>query len=67
MLAYACTRYQFKTQEMCDDAIKRDECMLIHVPDRFKTQKMCDDAIKHDIRMFKYVPDHLRLQRCVKK
>ena len=65
MLAYVPDR--FKTlQEMCDDAIKRDECMLIHVPNRFKTREMCDDVIKHDIRMFKYVPDIIsRRQRCV--
>ena len=34
---------QFKTQEMCDEAVDKDPWNFKYVPDCFKTQEMCSD------------------------
>ena len=31
----------FKTQGMCNKAVKKDPCLLAEVPDHLKTQKKC--------------------------
>ena len=36
---------QFKTQEMCNQAVEGDPWMLKHVPNQFKTQEMCNQAV----------------------
>ena len=37
----------FKTQEMCNKAVKKDPCLLAEVPDHLKTQKkMCNKAVE---------------------
>ena len=50
----------FKTQEMCDEALRNNPYMLRHVPDRFKTEEMCDDVVEVSPWQLKYVPDHLK-------
>ena len=54
--------YIFKTQDMCDKAIKDDPCSFEYIPDHFKTQGMCDDAVRYYPGMLKYVPDYLKTQ-----
>ena len=34
-----------KTQQMCDEAVVRDDGTLKFVPDDYKTQKMCHKAV----------------------
>ena len=48
---HGCLKYvpdQYKTQEMCERAIKDDPWALEFVPDHFKTQEMCDKAVSKD-------------------
>ena len=37
---------QYKTQEMCNEAVQSFPWALEHVPDQFVTQKMCNEAVK---------------------
>ena len=37
---------QYKTQEMCNEAVQSDPWTLKHVPDQFVTRKMCDETVK---------------------
>ena len=39
----------FKTQEMCKKAVKKDPCSLAEVPDHFETQEMCNKAVEKDL------------------
>ena len=34
-----------KTQEMCDEAVRREPYTLQHVPYYLKMQEMCDEAV----------------------
>ena len=34
---------QFKTQEMCNEAVRMEPRFLAFVPDCFKTQEICND------------------------
>ena len=69
-----CTR-PLKTQEMCDEAVRRKPYTLRYVPDhfsdRFKTEEMCNKAVRrkpyslryvHGSCLLRYVPDHLKTQ-----
>ena len=38
----------FKTQDMCNKAVKENPCSLEHVPDHFKTQEICNKAVEED-------------------
>ena len=37
---------QFKTQQMCDKAVKKDPRLLKYVPEQFITQEMYDEVIR---------------------
>ena len=39
---------QYKTQEMCNEAVQRDPWILEYVPDQFVTQKMCNETVKSE-------------------
>ena len=47
----------FKTQEMCDEAMRNNPYMLRHVANHFKTEEMCDDAVEASPWQLKYIPD----------
>ena len=38
----------FKTQGVCDEAMRKIPWMLRYVPDKYKTQGMCIKAVKED-------------------
>ena len=52
----------FKTQEMCNEAVRNNPYMLRHIPDHFKTEEMCDDAVEVSPWQLKYVPDQCKTQ-----
>ena len=37
---------QYKTQEMCSEAVQRVFWMLQHGPNQFKTQEMCNQVVE---------------------
>ena len=51
---------QYKTQEMCNEAMCKNPATFFYVPERFKTQDMCKKAVEKDPRMLKYVFDHFK-------
>ena len=53
---------QYKTQEMCNEAVKRIPWMLEHVPDQYKTQEMCDEAVQSYPWVLEHVPDQYKTQ-----
>ena len=48
---------KFETQEMCNEAVKKNPLTLKHVPDQFVTQEMCDEAVKKSPWTLEHVPD----------
>ena len=48
----------FKTQEVCDKEVEKDQWSLVEVPDHFKTQEMCNKAVEKDPCSLSEVPDH---------
>ena len=56
----------FKTEKMCNEAVKVDPWQLIDVPHHFKTQKMCDDAVWGDPFSLQFVPDWFVTQGQIK-
>ena len=51
---------QFKTQEMCNEAVRIEPRSLAFVPDWLKTQEICNDAICNNSYALRFVPGHLR-------
>ena len=41
---------EYKTQEMCNDAVLKDPRMLKYVPNRYKTVEMCNKAVAKSIK-----------------
>ena len=65
-----CSKYvpdHFKTQEMCNKAVKHDSWMIKYVPDQFKTEEMCKELVTHKAWMLDYVPDRLKTQEMCNK
>ena len=57
----------FKTQEMCNEAVRREACTPWHVPDHFKTQEMCNEAMCDNSAVFFLIPDRFKTQEmCLK-
>ena len=52
----------FKTQEMCKKAVKKDPCSLAEVPDHFETQEMCNKAVEKDLWSLMNVLDCFKKQ-----
>ena len=52
-----------KTEEICNEAVRREPYNLWHVPDHFRTQEMCNEAVEEDPYMLKFVPDPLMTQK----
>ena len=50
----------FKTQKICDDAVRRDPYYLPFIPDNLKTQVMCEKVVKDNLWNVEYVPEHLK-------
>ena len=51
---------QFKTQEMCNDAVDAEPRVLEFVSNQFKTQEMCNDAAGAGPWVLWFVPDHFK-------
>ena len=49
--------HQYKTQEMCNEAVENSPEVLRFVPDQFVTQKMCNEAVQRIPWALSYVPD----------
>ena len=52
-----------KTQEMCNEAVRREPYTLECVPDHLKTREMCNKAVEEDPYRLKFVPDSLKTQK----
>ena len=50
----------FKTQEVCDKEVEKDQWSLVEVTDHFKTQEMCNKAVEKDPCSLSEVPDHFK-------
>ena len=37
-----------KTQEICDEAVRKDPWFLVYIPDSFNTQQMCEVAVEEN-------------------
>ena len=55
----------FKTQNMCEEVVKKVPRVLRHVPDYFKTPEMCNKTVKVDPWQLKYVPEDSLHEKCV--
>ena len=51
--------HEFKTFEICLDAVKRNCYDLKRVPKKFKTKELCVSAVIHSRWALKYVPKKL--------
>ena len=51
---------EFKTQEICIEAVEEVPHMLRYVPDNIKSPGMCEKAIEKWFRRLYYVPDHFK-------
>ena len=58
---------QYKTQKMCDKAVRMDPDALEGVPNRFKTQEMCDVAVMEDRYALEFVPDYRKSEKMCDK
>ena len=46
-----------KTQEMCNETVRNEPCMLEDVSNRFKSRSMCEGAVEKVPRVLRHVPD----------
>ena len=53
---------QYKTQEMCNEAVQRIPGVLRLVPDQYKTEEMCNEAVQRIPWVLRLVPEHLKTQ-----
>ena len=53
---------QYKTQEMCSEAVQSDPWVLKHVPDQYKTQEMCSEAVQRVFWMLEHGPNQFKTQ-----
>ena len=53
---------QYKTQEMCNEAVQRAAWVLVWVPYQYKTQEMCNEAVQSDPWVLEHVLDWLVTQ-----
>jgi len=55
-----CSRWDEKTQELCDDAFKYNPEIFYKIPEEFKTQDMCDLFVRgyiYSINEFNLIPE----------
>ena len=64
LLAYVPDR--FKTQEMCNEAVRNKPCMLL-VPDHLKISKTCNEIMHTMPLTFHSIPDQYKTQEMCKK
>ena len=57
----------FKTQEMCNEAVRNKLCRLLFVPDHFWTQEMRNEIMRTKPDAFHHIPTSLSHKKCVKK
>ena len=58
---------QYKTQEMCNEAVHMKPYSLEFVPDHLKTQEMCNEAVRIKPYTLKYISDPFKTQEmCIK-
>ena len=56
-----------KTQEMCNEAVKKNPWLLEFVPDHVRTQEVCSKVVRLDPWLLKIIPDHLETQETCDK
>ena len=49
-----------KTQEMCNEVVHMEPCMLEEVPNCFKTRSMCEGAVEKIPSVLSHVPDYFK-------
>ena len=54
----------FKTQEMCNEAVRIEPRSLAFVPDKLKTEKMRNETVRREQYTLDCVLDHLKTQKC---
>ena len=56
---------QFKTQEICNEAVHVEPNLMAYAPDCSKTQEICNEAVAHNPCTLRFIPDHFRtLEMC---
>lgn len=60
MAAMAFMPEEFKTAEVCLEAVKQSGTNLIFVPEALKTAELCTEAVKQDGGALEYVPETLK-------
>ena len=59
--------YQYKTQEMCDEAVHNYPHALGFVPECYKTQEMYDEAVNTYLSVIQFVPDRFKTKEMCDK
>ena len=49
---------RFKTQEMCNGAVRRKPYTLWHVPNHLRTSGMCIRAVEKCLHPLRFIADH---------
>ena len=57
----------FKTQEMCNEAVRNKLCRLLFVPDHFWTQEMRNEIMRTKPDAFHHIPNQFKPQEMCEK
>ena len=57
----------FKTQEICNEAVRNKLYMIYFVPDHFWMQEMCNEIMCTMLDAFHRIPDRLKTQEMCEK
>ena len=57
----------FKTQEVCDKAVRNIPYKLLFVPDCLKMQEMCNEIVYTILKAFSGIPDRFKTEDMCKK
>ena len=57
---------RFKTQEICNEAVRNKLCMLLFIPDLLWTQEMCNEIMRTMPNAFHRIPDRFKTQEALK-
>ena len=53
----------FKTQDVCNEVVRREPYNLRYAPDHLKTQEICDETVHTEPLSLAYVPDGFKTQK----
>ena len=56
---------QYKTQQMCDETILKNDGTLKSVPNCYENQEMCNKVIDNYPYALEFVPECYQAQKCV--